>query len=355
MNITEETIKENKKKISDLEVLYRLTGTTHIYKDLASIFGVSRNQILYYEKKGKLKDKLELIFDCAKNHKGSEIQFNELQSLLDQSNRRMKRGRGSVELLKNDIIDIQKKSVSAFEAARKLGVSYNTYKKYAKMYGIFDDLKNPNGVGVKRVQKNKPKNQTDIEWQNRQKRKELRDRHLYKYHNKSGEIEYGCALYIITIPKGEHRINYINKWGTLPIKIGISKDVVNRYNDLVLKQEYIPSKDLNWVEWNEYAEIINIIPFYTIDECVRVESRIHTYIRDYRINGIFTKGNNEAWELFNAPFELINEAIETYVTGWRTSKWNADEMNNEYEDNGPKMCNPIEYKIVKSNWGIYER
>ena len=27
------------------------------------------------------------------------------------------------------------------EAARLLGVSYNTYKKYARKYGIFEDLK----------------------------------------------------------------------------------------------------------------------------------------------------------------------------------------------------------------------
>ena len=346
MNITQETIKNNKQKILDLETLYRLTGITYISKELASIFGVSSRSILYYESKGQLKDKLELLFECANKYTGSEIDFSELESLIEQSNKRMKRGKGSIALNETEIRNIQKQCASARQAAKTLGVSYNTYKKYAKMYGIFDELKNPSGVGIKRVLTKKPKNQTDIEWQNRQRRKELKERHLYKYHNKSGEIDYGCALYIITIPKGEQRINYINKWGELPIKIGISKDIVNRYKDLVLNKGYITSKELKWIEWNEWAEVINMIPFYTIDECIKVESRIHTYIRDYRISGIFTKGNNEAWELFDAPLELVNEAIENYVTGWRTSKWNEDEMNNEY-NNGPTLCNPTQYQIIK--------
>jgi len=36
------------------------------------------------------------------------------------------------------------------EASRWLGVSYNTYKKYAKMYNLFEGHKNQSGVGVKK-------------------------------------------------------------------------------------------------------------------------------------------------------------------------------------------------------------
>ena len=36
------------------------------------------------------------------------------------------------------------------EAARWLGVSYNTYKKYANKYGLFEANKNQAGVGIKR-------------------------------------------------------------------------------------------------------------------------------------------------------------------------------------------------------------
>ena len=63
--------------------------------------------------------------------------------------RRMKRGLGAQPLLESEIKDAQNKARSAMEAARILGVSYNTYKKYARKYGIFEDLKNPDGIGIK--------------------------------------------------------------------------------------------------------------------------------------------------------------------------------------------------------------
>lgn len=43
--------------------------------------------------------------------------------------RRMKRGLGSKPLLESEIKEVQTKARSAMEAARLLGVSYNTYKK----------------------------------------------------------------------------------------------------------------------------------------------------------------------------------------------------------------------------------
>jgi 5-methylcytosine-specific restriction endonuclease McrA len=62
-----------------------------------------------------------------------------------------KRGMGARPLLEHEIIDAQKKARSAAEAARLLGVAYNTYKKYAKLYGVFEDLKNQAGVGIRRI------------------------------------------------------------------------------------------------------------------------------------------------------------------------------------------------------------
>jgi len=62
--------------------------------------------------------------------------------------RRMKRGLGAKPLMESEIKNAQAKARSASEAARVLGVSYNTYKKYAKQYGIFEDLKNPKGIGI---------------------------------------------------------------------------------------------------------------------------------------------------------------------------------------------------------------
>lgn len=68
-----------------------------------------------------------------------------------------KRGVGAQPLLESQIKAAQEKSRSAFEAARLLGVSYNTYKKYAKLYGIFEDLKNPYGIGIEKAKKIKNK------------------------------------------------------------------------------------------------------------------------------------------------------------------------------------------------------
>jgi len=65
-----------------------------------------------------------------------------------ENSRIVKRGIGAQPLLESQIKAAQSISASAFEAARTLGVSYNTYKKYAKLYGIFDDLKNPYGIGI---------------------------------------------------------------------------------------------------------------------------------------------------------------------------------------------------------------
>ena len=65
-------------------------------------------------------------------------------------NRRLKRGLGAKPILESEIRDDQAKSRSAMEAARVLGISFNTYKKYAKKYGIFEDLKNPDGVGIRK-------------------------------------------------------------------------------------------------------------------------------------------------------------------------------------------------------------
>lgn len=61
-----------------------------------------------------------------------------------------KPGYGSRPILESQIKAAQAKSKSASEAARTLNICYNTYKKYARMYGIFDDLKNPYGIGIKR-------------------------------------------------------------------------------------------------------------------------------------------------------------------------------------------------------------
>lgn len=61
-----------------------------------------------------------------------------------------KRGLGARPLLETEIKEAQSKSRSAFETARTLGVSYNTYKKYAKLYDIFDVNYNPANIPIER-------------------------------------------------------------------------------------------------------------------------------------------------------------------------------------------------------------
>ena len=331
MEVTNELIIYNKDKILELKSSYENPNILNdnkaqFVKDLARLFGCTTRTIYREISNATLEPILSKLFEMVSNIDNLEVSENDLKKYW------VKRGVGAKPLLESQIRAVQSKSKSAFEAARKLGVSYNTYKKYARLYGIFDDLKNPAGVGIKRVMSNtKPQKISSEEWSIKLKRRELRQKHLSRYHDKNGEIFYGCALYIITIPKGDNRMQYINKWGNLPIKIGISINVVRRYSDMILDKTYVYSTEEKWVEWNELAEVINIIPFYTTEECVKVEGRIHTYIRDYRITGIKTKEGNDVWELFDAPFEKINEAIEIYATGWRTLKWDDDEMNNHYD------------------------
>ena len=70
---------------------------------------------------------------------------------MDWIRRQIPKGGTNIKpLLKREIEIAQKNTRSAAEAARYLGTSYNTYKKYAKLYGIFDQHKNPSGKGIPR-------------------------------------------------------------------------------------------------------------------------------------------------------------------------------------------------------------
>jgi len=59
----------------------------------------------------------------------------------------MKRGKGIQVLLKSDIEIAQANTLSAQQASTYLNVCYNTYKKYAKLYGIWKT--NPKSIGIK--------------------------------------------------------------------------------------------------------------------------------------------------------------------------------------------------------------
>jgi hypothetical protein len=89
-----------------------------------------------------------MSFEEENNNEKLFPNFDPTKDLSQAPQKRTKRGLGAKPLLESEIREAQQKARSAMEAARLLGVSYNTYKKYAKQYGIFDDLKNPSGIGI---------------------------------------------------------------------------------------------------------------------------------------------------------------------------------------------------------------
>ena len=58
------------------------------------------------------------------------------------------RGPKSVPILRSAILEAQKHTNSNASAARWMNVSYKRYRKYAMLYGIFDQHLNQEGVGV---------------------------------------------------------------------------------------------------------------------------------------------------------------------------------------------------------------
>ena len=57
-------------------------------------------------------------------------------------------------ITKNMILESQKHTKSNMEAARWVGVSYNTYKKWAKYYQLFDGNLNQSGKGIPKRKSN---------------------------------------------------------------------------------------------------------------------------------------------------------------------------------------------------------
>jgi hypothetical protein len=57
-------------------------------------------------------------------------------------------GRKKFPLLEEDIAEANAKTKSCAQAADYLDVAYNTYKKYAKMYDLFEEQKNQAGRGI---------------------------------------------------------------------------------------------------------------------------------------------------------------------------------------------------------------
>jgi hypothetical protein len=59
-------------------------------------------------------------------------------------------------ILRAEIEEAQRNTKSNSAAARYLNVSYEVYKRYAKLYDLFDQHSNPSGVGVDKGYSHKP-------------------------------------------------------------------------------------------------------------------------------------------------------------------------------------------------------
>ena len=68
------------------------------------------------------------------------------QKLIKQLQKKKKRKK----ITKQMILDAQLQTKSNAAASRWLDVTYNTYKKWAKYYNLFEQHKNQSGVGIKK-------------------------------------------------------------------------------------------------------------------------------------------------------------------------------------------------------------
>ena len=75
--------------------------------------------------------------------------MSELNELHDYENRPKKKNPfRSKPIPKSRIEGAIKSTLSISAAARYLGISYNTFKKYSKMYDLFEQNKNQRGKGI---------------------------------------------------------------------------------------------------------------------------------------------------------------------------------------------------------------
>ena len=117
-------------------------------------------------------------------------------------------------ITKNMILRAQGETSSNMAASRWLEVSYNTYKKWAKYYGVFERLKNQAGVGIKKGLGNRdqivrhPKSDNPDHWINKREAKKYS-----KYMDENDEPLFGSSCYWIAIPEGKDLDEFVERWG----------------------------------------------------------------------------------------------------------------------------------------------
>ena len=178
-----------------------------------------------------------------------------------------------------------------------LDLCYNTLKKWAKHYGIFDKYKNQSGVGI-----HKPT-----------------PRHLctkkYLYYDEYGNPNYGGGVYVLGLPFGEIRDNFVKKYGIEPYKVGWGKNVEKRTTEVLTKyyREVLPKTKM-WEEWKEKARPLSYLKYRTDKEAKMVETALHQKLKDYKID------LDSAREMFDVSSEKLNEIVNVEI-GFRVESW----------------------------------
>tara|TARA_R100001443_G_C3325772_1_gene171195 strand:- start:82 stop:1020 length:939 start_codon:yes stop_codon:yes gene_type:complete len=206
-----------------------------------------------------------------------------------------------LKITKEMILSAQDNTKSNREASQWIGVCFNTYKKWAKHYGVFEQHLNQAGVGISKGFAVTSENGTVKKAKGHDKR-----------WDSDGNPNYGSAVYILGL-EGE-KLEYFRKtWNREFYKVGKANDIRYRVNDLLKKKELgIPWHDDMWNYWGKNADVIEAIPTRTEAEAYETEKAFHYKLNGNKVHGIVSQ------EMFEVSRKLINELIQIEVIDYKS-------------------------------------
>ena len=235
-------------------------------------------------------------------------------------------------ITKQMILDAQSQTKSGMEAARWLGITYFTYKKYAKKFKIFKQHFNQSGKGIKKGFAMKPIDPNSKKW---------------KYFDPDNKPKHNAVVYWLGLTK-EDSIEFNKKWKCNPIKLGKANDVIERVTEVLTK--YYPGmlpETKMWKEWLEKAKPLGWLNFWTEEEAKKVERAFHYRLKPYKMDAGSTK------EMFDTSVEQIEE-IEKEMYSYRKK----DMKNSQFslESSIPILSNNSNNKDliqkIMMNWSM---
>lgn len=123
----------NNTEVTSSRLTYDVKGDERLMTILYKKVEEMEKKICDLETK-KIVDETQLPLDMLQNN-----------GLLPQKPQKLKRGRGYRPILQSEIEEAKKHSPFARQQAKWLGIHFHTYKKYARMYGIYDPKPNEKG------------------------------------------------------------------------------------------------------------------------------------------------------------------------------------------------------------------